>query len=261
MPAFDMEAVLRHDADWTLLQGGPVALFRGVDAIDRTSQWLVEHGYNVVDLDTSAAATGERVGVSGSLPSLPVDASRSRRAVAVSIDIAIWMGPTLLLWWRRGRPHRERDLGYKETLRRELIRAAYFVIPTALIGGTPGQLAMGLRVVEADTLQQVGWKKAVARSLIRDTPGFIVAALSAPWLRDFKRRTDIVQRGLKEIYEEHPDDFEAVRDKAIELNESANVAQACLPPLACSVLGLVYYRKVGRHAVDRWTNTKVVVAP
>ena len=77
---------------------------------------------------------------------------------------------------------------------------AYEVVTTALLGGTPGKLILGLKVVTADTgVTPVGWQPAIMRwlpSLAGNIPliGFIVSLvifiLSLVWLfNDPKRQT------------------------------------------------------------------------
>lgn len=53
MAVFDRDADLRHDLDFRLVVNTFVTLFRRMEILERTTGWLVEHGYDVVRLDAS----------------------------------------------------------------------------------------------------------------------------------------------------------------------------------------------------------------
>ena len=53
MPAFDRDAVDRHDVDFMLVQNSFVVLFWRVAILKKRIGWLRDHGYHVVSLDAS----------------------------------------------------------------------------------------------------------------------------------------------------------------------------------------------------------------
>jgi hypothetical protein len=179
------------------------------------------------------------------------------------LDTVLLVGPALLMLWRRGfrTPPTHR---LKRLLRRELIQAVYFTVPTALVGGTPGQVAVGLRVVDAGTLQRVGWKKATARWVIWAVPGFLVNAYSAlvsdRLQAETERRVETVRAGLEDVERQHPDDEKERAEATVELYRSAGVYNiACLNQVLFGLAVVLAHRLVGgRGARDRWTNTRVV---
>ena len=59
MSAFDPESDLGHDLAFRLLRDSAVTLFHREDVLVQTTEWLSEHGYQIVSLDASSWASGK----------------------------------------------------------------------------------------------------------------------------------------------------------------------------------------------------------
>ncbi|MFD6263043.1 barstar family protein, partial [Micromonospora chalcea] len=59
MAAFDAEADLSADVGFRLLSNTPVTLFWRMPVLDRTTEWLRDHGYQVTHLNASGWTTEE----------------------------------------------------------------------------------------------------------------------------------------------------------------------------------------------------------
>lgn len=59
MAAFDAETDPRTDLGFRLLSNTPVTLFWRTSVLDRTTEWLRDHGYQVTELDASGWTTEE----------------------------------------------------------------------------------------------------------------------------------------------------------------------------------------------------------
>ena len=51
--------MLQHEPDWELMQQGPVALYHNAAALNRTISWLQDHGYKVIQVETSGWRTAD----------------------------------------------------------------------------------------------------------------------------------------------------------------------------------------------------------
>jgi hypothetical protein len=160
----------------------------------------------------------------------------------------------------RGRPYRAVNL--REHLQRSLIQAVYYIVPIAIAGGTPGQVAVGLRVVDVDTLQLPGLKKAAARWAIGAAPSIfmngVFTAFNDKWKAEVSRRTESVRSEVERLQEEYPDDPKTYSEKVTALDRSVGLHRIMIRPLLVVGIVVAYQATVGRGAKDRWTRTKVV---
>jgi hypothetical protein len=110
-------------------------------------------------------------------------------------------------------------------------QAAYIIVPTAIFGGTPGQLVVGLRVVDAKTGRRPSPQQVILRWALNALPPLVVRmVLTNPPPRD----------------EPAPE----------------NKARGRMLRAAGGIVLLAVYRKnVNQQVQDRLTNTKLVAKP
>jgi hypothetical protein len=155
------------------------------------------------------------IGLSGDI--IP---SRAQRFVADSVDSAVIVAIGIA-----ARPRRTRADRAARWFVGTAALAAYAIVPVALLGGSPGELAAGLRVVDSRSRRAVGWRQAVSRWVVWVAPGVAVNAASRVLLKRL-RRTD--------------------------------GAVAAVVALSGPIGVAIYRRRLGRDGVDRMTRSRVV---
>ncbi len=183
--------------------------------------------------------------------------SRWARVTAAGVDGAILMAaavPVAISRWskRSTASWKPSAVNRLPPLLPLLAQGAYFVVPTVLLGGSPGQLFSGLRVVDVDSGRRPSWGQAAVRWFVWVGPGLVA-------------RIAIRTRSRREA--------ERVRDRLRVIDGSSSVEEPCVEPdpvlmsraaksagvSAAVILVLVVYQlTIGRNARDRVTRTMVV---
>jgi uncharacterized RDD family membrane protein YckC len=154
----------------------------------------------------------------------------------------------------------------------EFLKATYFIVPTVMIGGTPGKRLVGLRVVDVDSGQAVGWKQASLRWAAAAVPGLAVGAairayLPSALIKPDAKLAELDARAEKliETYSEDPEGLEDAREALYaEMNLLPMVTRNLVLPLAvtmiCSGASTVFVLldRQSRAVHDRLANTLVV---
>jgi uncharacterized RDD family membrane protein YckC len=197
-----------------------------------------------------------------------VPAAWGRRFVAGLLDAGLFGVPVLAVWWRL-KPRPPAKLPSRRLrLTTEAAWAAYLLVPTVLSAGTPGELLLGLRVVERSSGRPVGWRRAAIR--------WAVAALPSALLRTLlraraTRRVEAVNSGkdereaeLARLADELAGDEEALERAALEVLKGAYPRSGCALPvlvtagrvaLTVAAVRDPWHRSIG----DRVAGTVVVV--
>jgi hypothetical protein len=184
----------------------------------------------------------------------------AKRAAAASLDAVPLLALGLaLVRHARGKPPYAR-IGLPAAL-----QAAYFIAPTAMSGGTPGQLIVGLRVVDAATGRMPNWRQSLFRWALWAVPGLIVRMVVAVRRG---QQSQAAKQQREEFTKEHDEILREYRDDEVELNRrlAALHAKQVLPtgwllfPAAAYAALLLYRLVVNRDGQDRLTGTCVVVA-
>jgi hypothetical protein len=184
-------------------------------------------------------------------------ASRGRRTAAAVVDLVPFL-PFVALGLRRTRA------GGRVTIRQRLLvrsmQAGYFTVTTSVLGGSPGQLMMGLRVVDADTMQRPTWRQAFLRWAVDAVPTFLLQVLTS--LRPSRRQTtrDELNARFDEVAQLRREDLDddTLNARAAELSEEAVKGGLSAVQAAGVVVMIAYYVTIGRRGRDGVTNTIVV---
>jgi hypothetical protein len=142
-------------------------------------------------------------------------------------------------------------------------QAAYFTLPTALVGGTPGQLVLGLRVVDAVSGDKLSLRRAVVRWSVMAVPGMALGAIARNLQPRLDERNKRVSPKITRIHRECADNqdelkrrMHAVMRDEFRLDPLVATATAMMFPL---LLFLLTYQLVTlRTIADRLSNTRVV---
>jgi hypothetical protein len=133
-------------------------------------------------------------------------------------------------------------------------QGVYFTAPTALLGGTPGQLLVGLRVVDVDSGRTPSLGQAALRWFVLAGPGvFARVVIRTLW----KRQAEIAKERLNVIAADSSMTERSAEPDPVLMSRGAKTAAASA---AIMLVLVIYERTVGRGARDRLTNTTVVRA-
>jgi len=185
------------------------------------------------------------------------EASRGRRAAALVVDTAM-LAPLAIALVRR-RPNNRSRL--QNQLGPLAIRAVYVVPSTAMLGGTFGQLAMGLRVVDARTHRRVGWWKAFWRCAIDAAPVLVNGMWVTPSLRRLHEADDVKVKALipelERLVEQYSDDPDELDARTLALSDELTGVVG-RQVLFAALAGLGYHLLFRRSLRNRLTRTLVV---
>lgn len=188
--------------------------------------------------------------------------SLSRRAAAGFLDVPPLVVLGLGLW---GRTRSRSELGRR--LVAMAVRGVYVSVPTAIFGGTAGQLLVGLRVVDADSYRMVGWKQAAIRCAIEGLPGLLLSVGLRRSIRKLNggtaQRLERIEAHLQELEEEGADDPEGLDAQRLAMYQAAvgSEAQRCFLVVgATSAAYLACFFTVISRLRDRFSNTVVVTS-
>jgi RDD family len=141
------------------------------------------------------------------------------------------------------------------------IQGAYFTIATAVAGGSPGQLLVGLRVVDVATGRRPSWPQALSRWWVLAGPGTVARVVIAGSRNpSAKRKVRLaILRGQQDrLAEELSGDADQLDERLPALHSGRRTAALWAPPAVTVILLLVYKLTLGRGAHDRLSNTRVV---
>ena len=186
-------------------------------------------------------------------------ASRSRRASALTLDAI----PLAILGLGLARGRRAEGVLRELPLILLAVQATYFIVSTATVGGTPGQIALGLRVVDKSSGRLAGWRQAALRWGIRACPGLVLRpALQGAVRRRLsvvKHRLDAIEPDIEQVTDEWGDDPDDAGARVNGLYASVTGREALLPALILGGSGLaVGFAVIGGRVADRMSQTMVV---
>jgi uncharacterized RDD family membrane protein YckC len=170
------------------------------------------------------------------------EASRARQTAAGLIDGAPGIVVAIVAMARRSRARRDSPeaaasrldpLGSKWPLTRDISRAASFGIGVLRErGSSPGQMLLGLTVLDAKTGTPLSWHEAVRRAVAKSTPQLMPAIASIPQRRQ-RKRAAAARRMMAAFAKEHRDDpgrmREAMQDARVHGCPSPSSRRRCWP--------------------------------
>jgi uncharacterized RDD family membrane protein YckC len=195
-----------------------------------------------------------------------------RRVAALLLDTAVLSPVGIVIWRRQRRSGTGRPVRLRTRVVVELLKATYFIVPTVMIGGTPGKRLVGLRVIDVDSGQAPGWKQASVRWAAAALPGLAVGAATRAYLpralvKPHAKIAELDARAesLIETYSEDPEGLEEAREALyVEMSILPMVTRKLLLPLALAMIcsgastAFVLLDRQSRGVHDRLANTLVV---
>lgn len=188
--------------------------------------------------------------------------SLCRRTAAAFLDVPPLIALGFGLW---GRTRRRTELGRR--LAAMAVRGVYVTVPTAMFGGTIGQLLAGLRVVDADSYRLVGWKQAGARWAIEGVPGLLLSVALRRTIRKLNggsaERLGRIEARVQELKERIADDPESLDAQRLALYEAAvgsGAQRTFLVVGGTSAAYVALFFTVVSRLRDRVSNTVVVTS-
>ena len=199
---------------------------------------------------------------------LPV-AGCAPRAGAALVDTALAGASAVVIWRRRdqARTRIPRRQSWDRRLGMYVLKAAYVVGTTVFVGGSPGTVLLGLRVVDRRTGTTPGWRQAALRWAVGAVPGIAIGEIVRAGMPDrmdrWRRRNDQIAAAVDRLPDPSPEAIDATV-KAMEPSARTMAGLMGLPAigLACGAAWLVVrlLDPECRSFADRVAGTVVVHA-